>query len=180
MKSQDVNIPQVVLRGQRVALRPMLLAEREKFFRWATHSDATEWWYGEMYGDQVPGYEGFKLDWADNYFDINNPDEGQSFVILFEGQEVGQINYNPINPADRSTEMDILIASKKHYGQGIGSDAIRLLCSYLFETLEVSRVRIEVVRQNERAFFSYQKAGFQWVYTYILNGIEWRVMEQIA
>lgn len=180
MKSQLANRTEAVLQGQRISLRPMLLSERRKFFRWATHSDATDWWYGERYGDEIPGYEGFKLDWSEAYFDLQKPEHGQCFIILFQGEEVGQINYNPINRADRATEMDILIADKKNYGKGIGSGAIRLLCNYLFEVLNVSRVRIEVLRQNERAFYSYQKGGFRWTYTYILNGIEWRVMELIA
>ncbi len=169
-----------VLQGKRVCLRPMLLSERRKFFRWATHSDATPWWYGELYGDEVPGYEGFKLDWSDDYFDLSQPERGQCYVIDYEGVEVGQINYNPIHRLDRTTEMDILIADKKYYGKRIGSDSIRLLSSYLFEALEVDRIKIEVIRQNERAFHAYQKVGFKWIYTYVLNGIEWRIMEQIA
>lgn len=180
MKIENARDAHTVLQGKRVSLRPMLLSERRKFFRWATHSDATEWWYGERYGDEIPGYEGFKLDWSEGYFDLQKPDQGQCYVILFQGEEVGQINYNPISRADRATEMDILISDKKFYGKGIGSDAIRLLSSYLFEELEVSRIRIEVVRQNERAFHAYQKAGYKWLYTYVLNSIEWRVMELIA
>lgn len=180
MKVENATDTNAVLQGKRISLRPMLLSERRKFFRWATHSDATDWWYGDLYGDDIPGYEGFKLDWSEAYFDLKKPEQGQCYVILFQGEEVGQINYNPISRADRATEMDILIANKKFYGKGIGSDAIRLLSCYLFEALQVSRIRIEVVRQNERAFHAYQKAGFKWLYTYILNGIEWRVMEQIA
>ncbi len=180
MKIENATGINAVLQGKRISLRPMLLSERRKFFRWATHSDATDWWYGERYGDEIPGYEGFKLDWSEAYFDLQKPEHGQCFIILFQGEEVGQINYNPISRADRATEMDILISDKKFYGKGIGSDAIRLLSSYLLETLQVSRVRIEVVRQNERAFHAYQKAGYKWLYTYVLNGIEWRVMELIA
>lgn len=180
MKIENATGINAVLQGKRISLRPMLLSERRKFFRWATHSDATDWWYGERYGDEIPGYEGFKLDWSEAYFDLQKPGHGQCFIILFQGEEVGQINYNPISRADRATEMDILIADKNFYGKGIGSDSIRLLSSYLFEALQVSRIRIEVIRQNERAYHAYQKAGFQWVYTYVLNGIEWRVMEQIA
>lgn len=177
MKIENATGINAVLQGKRVCLRPMLLSERRKFFRWATHSDATVWWYGELYGDEIPEYEGFKLDWSDDYFNPVKLEKGQCYVIVYKGTEVGQINYNPINRLDRATEMDILIIDKKYYGKGIGSDSIRLLSTYLFEAQEVNRIKIEVVRQNERAFHAYRKAGYSWIYTYILNGIEWKVME---
>ena len=120
------------------------------------------------------------MDWSDSYFDDLNPDSGRCFVIINAGDEVGQVNYNEIHPADRSTEMDILIPRVSHTSQGIGTEAIDVLATWLFTALAVSRIRIEVVRQNERAYRAYEKSGFSWIYTYILNGIEWRVMERRA
>lgn len=167
------------IEGNGVTLRPMKLVERPKFYQWAVNSDATSWWYGDLYGDQVPGVDAFRLDWSDEYFDLHNLEAGQCFAIISEGVEIGQINYNRISPADRTTDMDVLIADKGFYGRGIGSIAISLLSEWLFRELSVSRIRIEVVKQNIRAFKSYQKAGFCWIYTYILNQIEWQVMEKL-
>ncbi len=169
-----------MLHGSRIVLRPMTLRERRTFFQWATQSDATEWWYGSRYGDEIPSYEVFKLDWERHYFEDGHPDMGRCYSILVQDRAIGQVNYNPIHQADRSTEMDILIAHDRDKGHGYGSEAIRLLAGYLFEELEVSRIRIEVIAQNPRAIHSYARAGFQVIYTYILNGIEWRVMERLA
>ncbi len=168
-----------MIEGNRVILRPMVLKERPKFYRWATQSEATQWWYGDLYGDDVPGYEVFKLEWTEDYFTDEFPERGRCFVIVYEGKEVGQINYNEILPADKSTELDILIPSNQFTGQGIGTDAINTLSRWLFANQNVTRIRVEVVRQNIRAQKAYAKAGYQWIYTYILNGIEWHVMERL-
>lgn len=172
-------IKQDMLAGERVQLRPMCLPERKLFFRWATRSDATPWWYGERYGDSVPGYEAFKVDWHDAYFTDGQPEKGRAFKIMYLDEAIGQINYNEIHPADLSTEMDILIAANQHHGLGLGTDAIRTLTRYLFESLHVSRVRVEVIPQNIPAIRAYEKAGYRRIYTYILNGIEWRVLEML-
>lgn len=179
MEEYSRNMTSPLIEGHGLSLRPMLLTERRKFFRWAVNSDATSWWYGDLYGDQVPGYEAFRVDWSDDYFDVTKPEAGQCFMITADGKEIGQINYNPISKADRSTDMDILIASKEYYGKGIGSAAISLLSDWILSEMQVSRIRIEVVRQNTRAFRSYEKAGFNWIYTYILNQIEWKVLEKL-
>jgi len=168
------------LEGKRITLRPMMLRERSQFFNWATRSDATPFWYGELYGDEVPSYVVFKVEWPDYYFTGSHPQKGRCFVIERERVPIGQINYNSIDAVDHSTELDILIADHKNQGQGLGTEAIRLLTGYLFREMSVRRCRIEVISRNPRAIRAYEKAGYAYTYTYIREGIEWLVMEIMA
>lgn len=168
------------LEGNLIRLRPLTLRERPRFFNWATRSDATQFWYGELYGDDVPSYVVFKLEWPDHYFTDAKPEKGRCFAIEHQGKPIGQINYNEIHRYDRSTELDIIIAKQKHHGHGYGTEAIQLLTHYLFTEMAVRRCRIEVISANPRAIRAYEKAGYQHTYTYIREGIEWHVMETLA
>jgi len=168
------------LRGERVTLRPMTLRERRLFYQWATRSDATPFWYGDLYGDDVPSYVVFRHEWPDYYFVEEAPERGRAFAIVHQGRPIGQINYNKIEKRDRSVELDILIAHQKDQNRGLGSDAIRTLVSYLFTQMKVRRCRIEVVSENPRAVKAFDKAGFKHIYTYFRRGIVWHVMERMA
>ncbi len=172
-----IYLPTSMIVGQLVALLPMALSDRRKFFSWATCSDATPWWYGDRLGDEVPSSEVFKLEWPSHYFVGRAADKGRAFWIHFDHKAIGIITYHEVHPVDRSTQMDILIASATHMGHGLGTDAIKTLTRFLFQSLAITRIRIEVVAENLRAIRSYQKAGFQHIYTYVLHSIEWRVME---
>ena len=133
----------MILQGERISLRSMTLRERPQFFRWATRSDATPYWYGELYGDEVPSYVIFKLEWPSYYFDGSQPELGRCFMILKDGRPIGQINYNKISSRDKSVELDILIAKHEDLGHGYGTDAIRTLTTYLFKAMGVRRCRIK-------------------------------------
>ena len=170
----------MLLKGEHISLRPLSLKERPVFFRWATQSDATPYWYGELYGDDVPSYVVFKLEWPDHYFDGSRPLAGRCFAILLADRPIGQINYNQVSRADMTVELDIIIARQADQGHGYGTEAIRLLTQYLFRDMQVRRCRIEVVSRNPRAYHAYLKAGFSPTYTYLRQGIEWHVMECLS
>jgi RimJ/RimL family protein N-acetyltransferase len=149
------------LHGQKVILRPMKKDEVQLFYRWATASDATHFWYGERYGAKIPTIQEFLQDWKPHYFDDSNPELGRCFVIILDNTPIGQINYNYIEPENRRTEIDIMIADSKNWGSGYGPDAIMILVSYLFEKMDVLEVWVAAAKDNERAIKSYQKAGFE-------------------
>lgn len=163
--------------GSRIRLRPLMLDERRLFFQWATHSDATPYWYGPLYGDDVPSFEVFKLEWSTYYFTEDSPHRGRCFGIVLDDRLIGQVNYNEINHKDYSVSLDILIGSKKDQNKGYGTEAIMLLTRYLFETFDIRKCQIEVISRNPRAYKAYENAGYHHVYTYVRQTIVWHVME---
>jgi RimJ/RimL family protein N-acetyltransferase len=46
-------------------------------------------------------------------------------------------------------------------GKGIGSEAMRLVAGYAFDTLKLHRIFVRVIAFNDRAIAAYQKIGFQ-------------------
>lgn len=150
----------------------MTVEEIPLFFDWATQSDATPYWYGELQGDQVPSFKEFCKDWKKFYFNGSAPEKGRCFVILIDDTAIGQINYNEIDRKNNSVELDILIAEDKYKNKGYGTDALQTLSKYLFLAMDIQKCWIDVVDKNPRAIRAYQKAGFLITKTFVDMGIE--------
>jgi len=151
----------VILKGEKIELEPMTKVDIPTFFKWATESDASAFWYGALYGTKIPTYEEFLADWKSYYFDGSEPEKGRSFFIKQGGKPIGQINYNDIDRKNNSVELDILIAEKQDKGKGFGSDALKTLVNYLFQSMNLETCWIEGLEKNARAISAYKKAGFK-------------------
>lgn len=157
------------IQGEKVVLRPMTVEEMPLFYEWATQSDGTEYWYGELAGGSIPTREKFFQGWKRHYFDGSEPEKGRCFAIFVDERAIGQVNYNVIDAVKRSVELDIIIADADDMNKGYGSDALKALTQYLFENMNVQRCWIEPGEFNRRAIRAYEKAGFRPVARYIKN-----------
>lgn len=166
-------IDSVVVKGKKVWLRPMRPDEFRLFYRWATRSDATPYWYGEIHADEIPSYIVFRHEWPPYYFDGSRPELGRCFVIMLGEEKIGQINYNQLDLINRSTQLDILIASQKHMDKGYGSDAINTFITYLGKDLHLRSCWVEVVSANPRAVKAFEKVGFHVSRVFLRDGLEW-------
>jgi len=150
------------LTSKRLTIRPTTIKDKEKIFYWLTQSNLTS----EMIGPPnfpdapIPTWDEFDSDYKDYYFDNSQPLKGQSFIVIHKGKEIGQINYNEIDPITNSTEMDIWLADQKYTGQGFGTEAIKMLCNYLSKSFSCKTFYIAPSRRNTHAIKSYKKAGF--------------------
>ncbi len=83
------------------------------------------------------------------------------FVIeQLDGLSVGLIWYHNMNRSNRSCTLGLYIGEKERWGQGLGSDAIRVLLQYLFLIENMHYVGLSFVAGNERAGHVYEKCGF--------------------
>jgi len=164
----------MIIRGEKVALRPMTVDEIPIFYKWATQSDSTPFWYDD---DHVLTYEEFIRDWKGYYFDGSEPEKGRCFIMLVGNKAIGQINYNEINRANNSVELDIIIAEDVDKSKGYGSDALKTLVKYLFQNMNIQLCWIEAITKNPRAIRAYEKAGFKTTKTFVSGGVEWKHME---
>jgi diamine N-acetyltransferase len=146
-----------------VTLRPATSEDKRLVFEWLTSSDLTSSMLGQPdYPDtKIPTWQEFDADYLDHYFDGSAAQQGQSFIILCHGIEVGAIHHNEIDPETYSTDLDIWLKDSKYTGKGIGAEAIRLLCDHLRVFHACQEVTIAPSRRNSRAIKAYEKAGFQ-------------------
>jgi aminoglycoside 6'-N-acetyltransferase len=136
----------VVLRGERVLLRPGGPEDAEKLIRIRKEPEVARRWGSEDIEDEVR--EGFV-----------GTDEG--FVIEVDGEAVGAIQYGEEeDPMYRHASVDVFLATS-HHGRGLGTEAIRLLARHLFEDRGHHRLTIDPAADNAAAIRAYEKAGFR-------------------
>lgn len=87
---------------------------------------------------------------------------GEGYVIADKEtmKYLGQIDLMMIDPIARKAEMAIVL-SPSAQGKGYALDAVRLILSYAFQTMNLHRVWLKCAEKNERAVRLYKKAGFQ-------------------
>ncbi|MCJ7696182.1 MAG: GNAT family N-acetyltransferase [Anaerolineaceae bacterium] len=73
---------------------------------------------------------------------------------------IGNIQFLSINWINRNTEIGIMIGEKEYWGQGYGTEAMQLMLTHGFSTLNLHRIWLQVYDKNVRGFKAYEKAGF--------------------
>ena len=136
----------VVLRGERVLLRPGRPDDAERLFQIRTEPELVRWW-GSVDIEEV----------REEFIEA---DDG--FVIEVEGEEVvGAIQYHEEDdPMYRHAGMDLYLTASRH-GEGLGTEALRVLARYLFEERGHHRLTIDPAADNAAAIRAYEKVGFR-------------------
>jgi RimJ/RimL family protein N-acetyltransferase len=87
--------------------------------------------------------------------------DSEIFAIeTLDGIHIGNVGLHDINWMHRSAELGIVIGEKQHWGQGLGSDAVRTALGFAFEEMNLHRVYLTVYEDNPRAIRAYLKCGF--------------------
>ncbi|HOA14931.1 MAG TPA: GNAT family protein [Bacillota bacterium] len=89
--------------------------------------------------------------------------DGQNFAIVDSKSDrlIGNCGIPDANLKDRSCEVGIFIGEKEKRGKGYGTEAMKLLCDYAFNVLNMHRVFLRVYSFNKPAIRSYEKVGFR-------------------
>jgi aminoglycoside 6'-N-acetyltransferase len=143
---KERRIRMVVLRGKRVLLRPGRSEDAERLVQIRNEPEvALRWGNVDIEEEVVEGFIGRE----------------EGFVVEVDGEVVGAIQYGEEDdPMYRHANMDIFLATSCH-GQGIGTEAIRLLARHLFEGRGHHRLTIDPAADNAAAIRAYEKAGFR-------------------
>ena len=72
----------------------------------------------------------------------------------------GQIDLHQIDYRNSHATLGIVIGKKNYLGKGYGQEAIELLQKFVFHTLNLHRLELDVYEYNERAYKCYLKCGF--------------------
>jgi RimJ/RimL family protein N-acetyltransferase len=83
-------------------------------------------------------------------------------VVLREDDRlIGLCGLHEIDPRNHHAELGLVIGDPADWGRGLGADAARLMVSYAFDTVNLSRVWLEVYEDNPAARRIYERLGFQ-------------------
>ena len=156
MPSASVPLPgdHEPILGPRLTFRPLTEADLPDLMRWLADPEVVE-----FYGDPPATLDEAREDYLEA--DANPV---WRFVIEEAGRGVGEIQYHHAYAGEDyawKAGIDIFIGEPDARDRGVGTEAIRTMLSYLFETKRLHLVTIDPEVGNARGIRAYKKAGFR-------------------
>lgn len=142
-----------MLEGKNVILAPIKREYIDKFLIWLNDPEITQ--HLTIYR---PLTREMEEDW---YASLKDRESDIIFAILINQTKlIGNCSIMNIIWRERVGTCGIFIGDKNEQGKGYGTEAMKLLMSYGFNTLNLNRLDLKVNDFNSRAIKCYQKLGF--------------------
>ncbi len=92
----------------------------------------------------------------------SNSEYTYDFAIedLETGKYIGGCSINECNLKSRNCTIGIMIGDKEYWGKGYGSDSLKVLIKFIFEEVNMNKIKLNVFSFNSRAIACYKKVGF--------------------
>jgi RimJ/RimL family protein N-acetyltransferase len=148
-------VAQLRLRGPRVELRPLKISDASALGRILRDRQATRFvspWTRRENGKQ----------WVTRILKEQGGGTRVAFVIVLvsSGETIGQINLFNWSHWEREAEVGLWLR-RSYWGQGLGTEALRLICRYGFRAMSLHRVEALVIVGNEGSKRALKKVGFR-------------------
>lgn len=78
-----------------------------------------------------------------------------------EPRYIGSCGIKCVDWKNSRVELGISIGERRLHGKGYGTDAIATLVGFIFDEMNINKIKLEVVAFNEGAIRCYEKAGFK-------------------
>jgi RimJ/RimL family protein N-acetyltransferase len=100
-------------------------------------------------------------EWLEKELEKESSGEAHFAIRTLDGEKlIGFIGLFDLFMQHGDTLVAIALGDRENWGQGYGTDAMRIMLRYAFQELNLRRVGLIVFEYNPRAIRSYQKAGF--------------------
>lgn len=86
---------------------------------------------------------------------------GFAVETLADGTLIGGVSLEQVSPEKRSAVLGIAIGDKSRWDRGYGTDTMRTICRFGFETMNLHRIQLEVYADHARARRVYERVGFR-------------------
>jgi RimJ/RimL family protein N-acetyltransferase len=143
-----------MLEGRLVRLRATEPTDRERVHSWVNDPEVTRY--------LTMRYPSAADDWV---WPADGPPNGFGFVRLAietkAGEHIGAVNLHRTNAEDSIAGLGIIIGAKEHWDRGYGLDAIVTLLGFAFGEMNLHRVWLTVLDEQERGIACYLQCGFR-------------------
>lgn len=97
------------------------------------------------------------------YESLIKMDDEYNFAIecLDNGKYIGGCGIKSVDWLSRKLVVGIFIGDKKYWGKGYGTDAMKILVKFIFEQMNINKIKLNVFSFNKRAKKCYEKCGFK-------------------
>ena len=80
---------------------------------------------------------------------------------LEDKKYLGGCGVNEVDWKNSKVVVGIFIGDKEYWNKGYGTDAMNVLIKFVFEQMNINKIKLVVYSFNERAIKCYEKCGFQ-------------------
>ena len=141
--------------GERLYLSPFDASDTDIHAKWA------EWMNDRAVCDTFGGH-GNNVTRTSARMDVEALTGHRFVMVLLDGDIlIGQISLHNIDHMHRRAFMGIMLGEAEHRGKGYGTEAVRLILNYGFNTLNLNNISLSVHVDNAAGIACYKKVGFQ-------------------
>ena len=145
------------IEGRRIYLRKVCPFDvNDDYLRWMNDPEITRYLESRFFPyskERLEAYVTWLSDDPDNVF----------LAIMRKDTDthIGNIKLGPINWIHRHADIGLVIGEKNHWGQGIATEAIRLVTEYAFNQLNLHKVTAGCYSNNIGSLKAFKKASFE-------------------
>ena len=148
----------MILKSKNITLRPLQESDFDKYFKW--HSDKEIRFQTLMH--PYPVTEKLEKDWLEKVMsDFSNKRYVFSIIHNTDKNLIGYFQLTEVNFINRNASLGIVIGEKEYQGKGLGEEIMQLGINYAFKSLNINKIRLSVISDNQRALSLYKKLGFK-------------------
>ncbi|SFE66633.1 Protein N-acetyltransferase, RimJ/RimL family [Bacillus sp. OV194] len=153
-----------MITGQKVELRPVSLEDFKRNYLWRNDEETAKLEAGTGFfrHSNVP-LEKIEADYEESILKLDKREVGV-FSVYTTGENpkhIGVVSYRELNIISRRCTVGIGIGLKEYWGKGFGTDAMKTLIHFLFQSMNLKRIQLDTWSGNTRAIRSYEKCGFE-------------------
>lgn len=131
-----------------VSIRPIVIEDYEYFNKW-NQDEETMMYLG---GGFMPISKDLHKDWINSMIDTSGFSTSKRYIIQnTRNIPIGLIGLYSINWIHRTAEVGIYIGDSKSRGKGVASAALHQLENFAVEYCNLRKLKIYVVKDNEKA-----------------------------
>jgi RimJ/RimL family protein N-acetyltransferase len=142
-----------MIHGKRVVLRPIERDDLPRYTQWLNDPAVLQ-----NFGPIFPLSLAEEEQWYSNMLQDASV---RNFAIELEGQHIGGAGFSQIDGRNACAQVGLFIGLPALWDQGLGYDVLHTLVRFGFEQMNLNRISLRVLAENERAVHLYEELGFQ-------------------
>lgn len=145
-----------LLKGQQINLRA--LEKEDLNFLYELENNTDVW---EISGTVTPYSKDVLTFYLENaHRDIYEVKQLRLVISNTDNKPLGLIDLYDFDPKHKRAGVGIVIVNEAERNKGIGSEALSLISNYAFSTLELRQLYANILEENKRSIYLFQKLGF--------------------
>lgn len=144
-----------MIHGQLINLAAVEPDNARAYHQWINDEETNQW-----RGLHHPTNFDEAQSWIEQKRKVEPSSLSLSIITKEDKVHIGFVGLQNICSRSRRAEFWIYIGSKSHWGQNIGEDVTRAICTYAFKQMNLNRIWLECNPEYSRVVRCYEKVGF--------------------